>query len=79
MSRYISMGEDNVFIAPVTVKLCQKELQISQPEQVPREQQFCSYDLIQQKMVPLELSNVKKIESMVENITDQMQPIARQL
>ena len=79
MSRYISMGEDNVFIAPVTVKLCQKELQISQTEQVPREQQFCSYDLIQQKMVPLELSNEKKIESMVENITDQMQPIARQL
>ena len=79
MSRYISMGEDNVFIAPVTVKLCQKELQISQPEQVPREQQFSSCDLIQQKMVPLEMSNVKKIESMVENITDQMQPIARQL
>ena len=77
MSRYISMGEDNVFIAPVTVKHCQKELQISQPEQVPREQQFSSCDLIQQKMVPLELSNVKKIESMVENITDQMQPIAR--
>ena len=76
MSRYISMGEDNVFIDPVTVRLCQKELQISQPEQVPREQQFCSYDLIQQEMVPLEWSNVKKIESMVENITDQMQPSA---
>ena len=55
MSRYISLGEDNVFIAQVTVRLCQKELQISQPEQVPREQQFSSYDLIQQKMAPLEL------------------------
>ena len=76
MSRYISLGEDNVFIAQVTVRLCQKELQISQPEQVPREQQFCSYDLIQQEMVPLEWSNVKKIESMVKNITDQMQPSA---